>query len=325
MPQPSSSLWSLIEVPRPLLAANELRDIRDEQPVLEATGFLVPAATASHIVCPECYDDHVVEVSRVRQRGKTRFLITCPEAGLCEVSGDLLRQWSIDCDAVAKSLKKALAPAGRNMVLLPGRVWRLGSIPWQQSTRDLVFARGLGWSDAAEAVRAIAKTTRPIVLVPNELPEQELWKRRIPPVVALSHVSRLCDSGLEIDRAHILAAVTEQEAAPAEPGAEVISTKKQKLMVRQQVKAEIESMLTDDALIAAYAQYGSYRKAADALSEQTGQQISKDKVSRAVQRKGGRQTVRSETNSNSVRRTVASQRRDSKKKIQNRPEAMDWE
>lgn len=325
MPQPSSSLWSLIEVPRPLLAANELRDIGDEQPVLEATGFLVPAATASHIVCPECYDDHVVEVSRVRQRGKTRFFITCPNAGLCEVSGDLLRQWSIDCDAVARSLKKALAPTGRNMVLMPGRVWRLGSIPWQQTTRDLVFVRGLGWPDAAEAARAIAKATRPIVLVPDQIPDPELWKRRVPTVVALSHVSRLCDSGLEIDRAHILAAVTEQEAAPAEPGAEVISTKKQKLMVRQQVKAEIESMLTDDNFAAAYAQHGTYRKAAEALSEQTGQEISKDRVWRAVQRKGGPQVVPSETNSNSVRRTVASQRRDSKKKIQNRPEAMDWE
>lgn len=322
MPQPSSSLWRLIEVPQPLLAANELRDISDERPVLEATGFLVPAATASHIVCPECYDDHLVEVSRVRQRGKTRFCITCPEAGLCEVSGDLLRQWSIDCDAVAKALQKALAPAGRDMVLMPRRVWRLGTTPWQQTTRDLVFARGLGWPDAADAARAIAKTTRPIVLVPHEVPGQELWKRRIPPVVALSHV---CDTRFQIDRDHILAAVTEQESGPVEPGVEVIATKKQKLMIRQQVKAEIESMLTDDAFVAAYAEHGSYRKAADALSEQTGQQISKDKVSRAVQRKGGPRAVRSETNSNSVRRTVASQRRDGKKKIQNRPEAMDWE
>lgn len=320
-----NNLWNLLEVPQPLLTGSELRDMGEEGTVLEAIGFLVPAASASHIVCPECYDDHVVEVSRVRQRGKTRFFITCHEAGLCEVSGDLLRQWSIDCDAVAKSLKKALAPAGRNMVLLPGRVWRLGTTTWKQTKRDIVFARGLIWPDAAEAVRAIAKTTRPIVLVPNEFPEQYLWNRRIPPVVALSHMSRLCDSGLEIDRDHILASVTEQEASPLETGDEVITTKKQKLMVRQQVKAEIESMLTDDALVAAYLMHGSYRKAADELSKQTGQHISKDKVSRAVHRNGGPKAVRSETNSNSVHRTVASQRRDGKKKIQNRPEAMDWQ
>ncbi|MEO2034849.1 MAG: hypothetical protein ABGZ35_22440, partial [Planctomycetaceae bacterium] len=88
--------------------------------------------------------------------------------------------------------------------------------------------------------------------------------------------------------------------------------------------AEIESMLTDDALAAAYAQHGSYREAADALSEQTGQPISKDKVYRAVQRRGGVRAVKSDTNSHSVRRTVASQRRDGKKKIPNRPEAMDF-
>lgn len=325
MQQPSSSLWNLIEVPHPLLAADEIQSLGEERPVLEAMGFLVPAATVSHIVCPECFDDHVVEVSRVRQRGTSRFFITCPEAGLCEISGDRLRQWSIDCNAIAKALKKALAPAGRNMPLVPGRVWRLGTIPWQQTTRDLVFARGLGWPDAADAARAIEKATRPIVLVPHEAPDEELWKRRVPVVVALSHLSQLCETGLQIDRSHIQAAVTEQESAPAEAGSEVISTKKQKLMVRQQVKAEIESMLTDDNFAAAYEQHGTYRKAAEALSEQTGQEISKDRVWRAVQRKGGSKAVRSETNSNSVRRTVASQRCDNKKKIQNRPEAMDWE
>ncbi len=237
MQQPSSSLWNLIEVLHPLLAADEIHSLGDERPALEAMGVLVPAATASHIVCPDCFDDHVVEVSRVRQRGKTRFFIACPEAGLCEISGDHLRQWSIDCNAIARALKKALAPAGRNMPLVPGRVWRLGTIPWQQTTRDLVFARGLGWPDAADAARAIEKATRPIVLVPHEVPDEELWKRRVPVVVALSHVSQLCDTGLQIDRSHILAAVTEQESAPAEAGSEVISTKKQKLMVRQQVKA----------------------------------------------------------------------------------------
>ncbi|MEO2034850.1 MAG: hypothetical protein ABGZ35_22445, partial [Planctomycetaceae bacterium] len=234
MPESLTHMWSLIEVERPLLSADDLGQLGDDhQAAMESLGFLVPAATAAHIVCSECHDDHIVEVNRVRKGGKTRFFITCPDAGWCEVSGDRLRQWSIDCEAVAKALKDALAPSGRRKAILPGRLWRLGTTTWQQTSRDVVFARGLSWPDAGDVTRAIAKTTRPIVLVPNQIPDDDCWVRGVPPVVALSQVSQLCDGKLEIDQTHMMAAITEQDAAPTETGAGVISTKKQKLMIRQ--------------------------------------------------------------------------------------------
>jgi hypothetical protein len=82
------------------------------------------------------------------------------------------------------------------------------------------------------------------------------------------------------------------------------------LMIRQQVKAENRSELSDDVLIAAYRQCGSARKAASYLSQETGRDTSKDKVHRAVQRAGGALAVLNDANSNSVTRDVASQRRD---------------
>lgn len=88
-----------------------------------------------------------------------------------------------------------------------------------------------------------------------------------------------------------------------------------KRIVRQQLKAELKSHLMDDVLIAAYKQYGSIRKAADALTAETGKRVSKDSVLRAVKRVGGGDALRSTESSESVARTVASQRRVTKKKI----------
>jgi len=76
----------------------------------------------------------------------------------------------------------------------------------------------------------------------------------------------------------------------------------------------LKSHLNDDDLINAYLEHGTYRAAAEALSKR-GSKISKDAVSRAVQRRGGPHVVKSDHNSRSVRRTVASQRRDRKKKF----------
>jgi len=76
----------------------------------------------------------------------------------------------------------------------------------------------------------------------------------------------------------------------------------------------LKSHLNDDDLINAYLEHGTYRAAAEALSKR-GSKISKDAVWRAVQRRGGPDVVKSDHNSRSVRRAVASQRRDRKKKF----------
>lgn len=88
-----------------------------------------------------------------------------------------------------------------------------------------------------------------------------------------------------------------------------------KLMIRRQLKAEKKTSLTDDIFVAAYRQHGSVRKAAAFLSEQTGRSVSKDQVYRALKRSGGIQAVLNAEDSDSIQRTVASQRRDRQRKF----------
>jgi len=91
---------------------------------------------------------------------------------------------------------------------------------------------------------------------------------------------------------------------------ELVLGPKGKKVVRRQVKAEIKTLLTDDVCVAAYKQHNSYRKAADALTEETGRPISKDKIRRAVERHGGIAAIMPEEDSDSIARTVTSQRHD---------------
>lgn len=119
----------------------------------------------------------------------------------------------------------------------------------------------------------------------------------------------------------------EQEKAPAAKqltdligpetasGVFAVSEVQLKLMIRQQVKAEAKTGLTDDIFVAAYRQHGSVRKAAAFLSQQTGRHVSKDQVHCALKRSGGIQAVLNAEDSDSIQRTVASQRRDRRRKF----------
>jgi hypothetical protein len=89
---------------------------------------------------------------------------------------------------------------------------------------------------------------------------------------------------------------------------------REKRMIRRQVKEELKSMLEDDALVLAYKQHGSYRKAAAALSEDRGCTITKDRVQRAVKRGGGIPAVMRTESSSSIVRPSPSHRRDTKGK-----------
>ncbi len=100
------------------------------------------------------------------------------------------------------------------------------------------------------------------------------------------------------------------EAVAAASDMTVVSEKQLKLMIRQQVKAEEKTRLTDDIYVAAYRQEDSYRKAAAYLSQEADTEVSKDQVYRAVNRSGGVQAVLKTEDSDSIQRTVASQGRD---------------
>jgi len=316
MNDPLVSILPYLDASAPLFTADEVSAWPAETlPRLMAAGFIRPAKSAACVACPNCYQEHSGEVTvRRGPDGRSRFFIHCPEALRVEVPAESLRQWTVDLDRLGRALAGALSLAGRRTLLVPGRLWRLGRTKWQGASRDVLFARGLLWPDGPAIIARIETQTRPVVIVANQVPPPAWWRRRSAPVIALVDVATLSDRGVELNIADVAAAITEADARNETFGNMRFDEAGQRQRLRRQVKEELKSHLMDDQLLAAYREHGSYRKAADAISKQTGAKITKDQVSRAVRRAGGITAVASVDDSRSVVRTVASHHRDSGRK-----------
>lgn len=281
-----------------------------------AREFFQQAETASVVTCPSCRSRHRSEVVLWRNPdGSCRQVIPCPESLYVEIRPEQLRQWTINFNALANAVAAALSLGGRCTDLVPGRLWRLGRTNWQGASRDVMFARGLGWDDASTVRAEIVRARKPIVFVAQCLPPEDLWLGRVPPVLALSQFTTLCDGQLEIEALAIASAVQDADAAGSPAGITTVTEEQMKLMIRQQIKAENKMELRDDLLIAAYRHCGTYRAAGEYLSQETEQEVSKDAVYRAVRRGGGVLAVLNSEDSNSVVRRVLSQRCDKKGKL----------
>lgn len=326
MNDPTRSFWGLVDVDAVRLSANQLRAWPgDVVAWLTDRCWLLLAEQAGLVPCPDCGEEHCEEpIVLTGPDGDSRIFIPCSAHGRVELEPEDLQRWTIRIEPVIDAVSQQLGLTGRVTPVISGRLWRLGRAKWGSSTREVFFTRRLRGTDAATTIMQIERFSQAIILVPDRVPADSVWSRDAPAVVPLSQVSHFGSSSLEIDLDAVFSMVSASDESRTAIE-QVIDRRQLKLVVRQQVKAEEKSSLTDDVLVAAYRQASSVRKAADFLSEQTGSRISKDKVQRALQRAGGQAAVASGQDSESVRRTVASQRRDSRKKIPNRPEAMDFQ
>ena len=286
--------------------------------------WLRETSAAEYVVCPECLDHHEQPVMLESPGGDARWFIPCPEYGRVRLRPEELRQWFFDLNAIATDIAEALSLTGTASVEVSQTLWRLGRAPWQQKSREVWLLRDWKSLSEAELRSAMKPATRAIVLTYNSVVPEPLWLGRSPAFVALSQVSQWCDNRLSFDALQLFECVTDQDdmvsEAPVVPRQRVPAR-----AIRRQVKEEIASMLTDEALVAAYHQHGSVRLAAESLSKQTKTEISKDKVHRALKRSGIEVKAPARHNSDSVRRTVASQRCDNRKIISNSTEAVDWQ
>lgn len=326
MTDPLDIIWPSVDSPRPRFTADETRAWPPAFfSKLVACGLLVRAESTDQVVCPACGERHVEEViPRKGHGGRVRFFIRCPEALRVEVPGESVAQWTIDLDVLARAIAGSMSLQGRSTPIVASRLWRLGRHAWQGASRDIVFARGLHWSDGPGLTGRLGTPGRAIVLVAEQVPPAEFWPGLPHPTVALSGITALTPSGMELDRAHVAAIVEQTDATNRAIQPIALTPRQQNKLFRQQAAAVLKSHLNDDDLINAYLEHGSYRAAAEALSK-PGSKISKDAVCRAVQRRGGPNAVKCDHNSTSVRRTVASQRRDRKKKFAAPPETPESE
>lgn len=315
MTDPLHVIWPLLEFQHPIVTnaaiASWPRDVREK---LVELRFLIPAENSNRVLCPEC-GQHEEEVVVAEGPGDLpRYFVTCPEVMRAHVSADDLQQWAVHASAIAEALATTLGLTGRCTELAPDRLWRLGRTNWQGESRDLMFARGLHWDDAASVRAEIVRGRKPIVFVPGRLPPDGFWRRSVPPVLMLSQFTSFREDEIEVEAFAVATAIRDADATGSTPGLVTVTEEQLKLIIRQQIKAEHKSELTDTVLVAAYRHCGTYRAAAEYLAKQIDQPVSKDAVFRAVERAGGTLAVLKSEDSNSVVRGVASQRRDKKGK-----------
>jgi len=106
--------------------------------------------------------------------------------------------------------------------------------------------------------------------------------------------------GLELDPLAVHAAIEAADELAEERAELRFAEERLRTVVRRQIKAERQTELTDVVFVEAYRQTGSYRKAAELLSERVGQEVSKDQVARAVKRSGGTKAVYRAADSDSI-------------------------
>lgn len=322
MSDPLQLIWPLLEFQHPIVTKSAIASwptgIRQK---LIDLRFLIPAENANRVLCPEC-GQHEEEIVVAEGPGDLpRYFVPCPDVLRASVAEDDLRQWTVHASSIAEALARTLGLSGSCTELSPGRLWRLGRTNWQGESRDLMFARGLHWDDAATVRAEIVRGRKPIVFVPSRLPPDGFWRRSVPPVLMLSQFTSLRDDEIEVEAFAVATAIRDADAAGSTQGLVTVTEEQLKLIIRQQIKAEHKSELTDTVLVAAYRHCGAYRAAAEYLAKQIDEPVSKDAVFRAVERAGGTLTVLNSDDSNSVVRGVASQRRDKRGKalLQSQP------
>lgn len=130
MPQILRTLSQLLESGRPILTADDVAWLdADSRDTFLNQGILVPARTATHVVCDACHDDHVEEVTRIKgPKGDVSFRIRCPDAGWVIVADERLRQWTIDVRRLVALLAEGAGSGEQPEQSLGGVAWRLGSV-----------------------------------------------------------------------------------------------------------------------------------------------------------------------------------------------------
>lgn len=283
--------------------------------LLESLALIRPTEHARSAVCDACGNDHSETVEYVTDaNGQVHGFISCPDAGPVEVPLSRLKCWAVAVDELVGVLAKGLSLKGKPVEIVADRLWRLGHADWGSAARSVMLARGLCWDDGSAIVQKADIKPTSIVFVPGRAPSNGLWGGPAPAVVLLSSVVEVTAGKITVKHADAANLVAECDKAAAEAKAAAKPAKsKNDLVTQQQLKSAIKSLVSDDPYVAAYRQHGSYRDAAAALSKEQGVKISKDKVFRAVQKAGGPAAVVQGASSASVRRSVASQRRDKKR------------
>lgn len=112
---------------------------------------------------------------------------------------EALRQWAVRPNALAALVASALGARGGTSELVPGRVWKLGTVRAGGTPRAAFLALGATRPDAPAVFAGVPELTLPnaLVLVPA-VPPASAWGERAPVMVPLSDALALGATGLEL-------------------------------------------------------------------------------------------------------------------------------
>src|SRR5690242_722849 len=98
--------------------------------LLESQSLLRQSENLRVIQCDACGEGHLEEVEiLVEPAGsRPRAYVTCPDVGRAFVDMERLQQWSVDLDALVRTVAAALNLRERIISITPGRLWLLGTM-----------------------------------------------------------------------------------------------------------------------------------------------------------------------------------------------------
>jgi hypothetical protein len=184
---------------------------------LVRAGLLSPALAPSSITCPACFEDHSADVlwTEAHLGEPSRPYLICPGYGRVLLQPAQLERWRIDIGALARALAVLLNDGLRTKMIVPERLWHLGSIEMGSSLHDLFLLRGVAWSDSI--VRGLdeclSSYLAPLVLSLTDVPADLKTSVRLLP---LPRVLSLSEDHLILDRRYLdaLSQPPDEETAP---------------------------------------------------------------------------------------------------------------
>jgi len=155
-----SAFWIRADLEDPAFTGDEVRrwpaNIRH---LLDSRSLIRQSENLRVIDCDACGDGHVEEVEIFTEPvgTKPRAYISCPEAGRVSVELERLQQWSVDFEALGRTVAAALDLWDGIVSITPGRVWLLGTRKFVERMRDVFLVRGITWEDSRQVLESATR------------------------------------------------------------------------------------------------------------------------------------------------------------------------
>lgn len=212
-----SVLWSRADLEEPVFTGDEyMRVLAPIRALIESQALIRRAENSTAIECDACGERHVETVELLTEPfgAKPRAYIFCPEMGRVSVALERLQQWSVDVEALCRTVASALELGPSITALVAGRVWLLGTRQFHERTRDVFLIRGITWPDSLQLLQATQRLTSspcPLILCLKRFPDHPEWRTRDRIVLPLAETEWLGTGATALgDR--LLAVVAEYDA-----------------------------------------------------------------------------------------------------------------